>query len=177
MKTVKTNSQLKKAIMSSLFLLILFSLITSCSESPKKETITIDHNDPIYDKDGKLFNGTKTGIVNGKKIEYEVKDGIKNGAFKTYFVNGNLEIDGQIEQNKNVGLWKYYYQDGTLESEGNFENDLVEGKWYWYYPSGKLKETSEYKLGLREGVNVMYDTSGNVTSKIIFEGGVEVKSE
>ena len=159
----------------SLSFTIIFLLLVSCSESPKKEKIEIKFDSLIYDDNGKLFTGTKKGNVDGKAIEYEVVDGIKNGSFKTFYQNGNLEMKGQIENNKNTGKWSYYFEDGTLESEGNFEDDLVEGKWVWYYPSGKLKETADYKNGLRNGKLVMYDSQGKIDSEKIFEKGIEIK--
>ncbi len=167
------NNFMKNIILSSFIITIL--LLSSCSESPKKETIEIKFDTLIYDGKGKLFTGTKKGTVNGKTIEYDVVKGIKHGSFKIYNQNGNMEIEGQIKENKNDGLWKYYFPDGTLESEGNFVNDLVEGKWLWYYHSGNLKETAEYKNGLRDGKFIMYDEEGKIISEKLFEKGVEVE--
>jgi len=162
-------------IISSLSFIILILHFSSCSESPKKEKIEIKFDSLIYDENGNLFTGTKKGTVNGKTVEYDVVNGVKHGSFKIYSRNGNIEIEGQIKENKNDGLWKYYYPDGTLESEGYFINDLIEGEWAWYYTSGKLKETAEYKNGLRDGKVIMYDEEGKIISEKIFESGVDVQ--
>ncbi|OGU77030.1 MAG: hypothetical protein A2V93_12210 [Ignavibacteria bacterium RBG_16_34_14] len=170
-----------RSISKNTFLILSFIipilLLSSCSESPKKEKIEIKFDSLIYDKNGNLFTGTKKGTVNGKTVEYDVFKGVKHGSFKIYGGNGNIEIEGQIKENKNDGLWKYYYPNGTLESEGNFVNDMVEGKWNWYYSSGKLKETAEYKNGLRNGKLIIYDEEGNIVSEKFFEKGTEVKND
>jgi len=170
-----TYNLIKKITRSSLIFIAAILFLISCSESPKKEKIEIKFDTLIHDDNGNLFTGTKKGTVNGKTIEYDVVSGVKHGSFKIYGQNGNIEIEGQIKENKNDGFWKYYYPDGTLESEGNFINDLVEGKWFWYYPSGKLKETAEYKNGLRNGKVIMYDEEGKIISEKLFEIGDEVK--
>lgn len=169
-------NSLNKIFRFYLFFILITLPLSSCSESPKKEPVEIKFDSLIYDDKGNLFTGLKKGTVNGKTIEYDVVKGIKHGTFKIFNQSGNIEVEGQIKQNKNEGLWKYYYPDGTLESEGNFINDIVEGKWSWYYTSGKIKETAEYKNGLREGKVINYDEDGKVTSEKDYEGGIEVEN-
>ncbi|HSP87390.1 MAG TPA: toxin-antitoxin system YwqK family antitoxin [Ignavibacteriaceae bacterium] len=163
-----------KIILSLNFILVIVFIFPSCSESPKKKTVEVKFDAPIYDSTGNLFTGTKKETINGKTIEYDFVNGKKHGSFKIYYENGNLEMEGQIKENKNDGHWKYYYQDGTLESEGNFANDLIEGKWSWFYPTGKIKETAEYKNGLREGNTIVYDEDGKIISEKMYKMGDEV---
>lgn len=164
--------------MFKILLLIAITLfLSSCSESPKKQKITINLDSLIYDKKGEPLTGIMKGDFRGKKIEFEVVDGFKHGMFRTYYENGNLEMEGFINQNKNDSLWKYYYPEGQIESEGYFVNDKADGKWVWYYPSGKVRERAEYKKAKRNGKLIMYDEDGKIVSEKIFNDGIEVTSE
>ena len=158
-------------------IIIVILFLSSCSESPKKEKVEIKLDSLIYDNDGNPLTGIMKGNFRERSIEFEVVNGRKHGAFRTYYESGKLEMEGRIKENKNDGLWKYYYYNGNVESEGNFTDDLVDGKWVWYYPSGKLREISEYKMGMRDGKLTMYDEDGKVISESMFENGIEVKSD
>lgn len=162
-------------ILPFLFALSVIVCLASCSESPKQKKTEIKFDAEIYDENGNLFTGTRKGTVGSKVIEYEVVNGKKHGSFKTYYENGNPEMEGQIKENKNEGLWKYYYENGTLESEGNFQDDRIEGKWYWYYPTGSLREISEYQDGVRNGKIIMYDSTGTVIEEKLYKDGSEVE--
>lgn len=159
---------------SSLFIYLLlvisilfnFLISTGCGKE-KEEVHFLVYADSLIFVEGtrEPFSGTRTAIIEGKHLEYEVVEGIKHGSFKIFHQNGNVEILGQIENNKNTGIWKYYYEDGSLECGGKFENDKPEGKWTWYYPTGEIKEEGIFHNGKREGVWFMYDGIGNVINE------------
>lgn len=120
----------------------------------------------------KPFTGKVRGKAANKNIEYEVKNGLKDGEFVLYFSNGNVEIKGNIVKGENEGQWNYYYPNRTLESEGNFKDDLVNGKWLWYYPNGNLKEKGKYVNGKREGEWLSYNDDGSLYIKRYFKDNV-----
>jgi|SRR6185312_4379924 len=43
------------------------------------------------------------------------EDGLKNGAFKSYYLNGKLQAKGNFKDNKYDGKWEMYYEDGKPE--------------------------------------------------------------
>jgi antitoxin component YwqK of YwqJK toxin-antitoxin module len=117
----------------------------------------------IYKKGSDIpFTGREKAKVKDKVIEYDIVNGLKQGEFIIYYENGNMQIKGQMENNRNVGKWQYFYETGEIESEGYFVDDQPEGRWVWYSPSGKLKEEGSYKQGRRIGKWKTFDENGNV---------------
>jgi antitoxin component YwqK of YwqJK toxin-antitoxin module len=148
----------------ALSILIFF---ISCNDQ-KTEKLS----NPLVLKDGLLysdslstipFTGRNISRMLDMKIEYEVVDGIKEGAFITYFPNGKVQISGTMKNNKNVGEWKYYFPSGLLETTGYFENDIPTGKWTWFNQSGKIIEEGMLIKGLREGEWNSFDSSGSLS--------------
>ena len=149
-----------------LFLLTLFLLsliFISCVKEEIPKSSLIIKNNLLYKRDSNVpFTGREKAFVQGKIIEYEVKDGYKHGEFRIYNIDGELEISGQLDSNRNIGKWQYFHPNGAIESEGNFDFDLPVGKWFWYYPDGKKKEEGSYKKGKRVGIWYQYDRNGKV---------------
>lgn len=48
------------------------------------------------------------------KVEFELKDGFRNGDFVEYYENGNFKIKGQYEKDHRIGTWKIYNEEGKL---------------------------------------------------------------
>ncbi len=153
-----------------LFCLVLNSCQEKVEEAPKS---SLELRDNLLYKVGsdEPFTGRERALVKNKLIEYDVKDGLKHGEFKMFFENGNIEINGQIDSNRNVGKWQYFYQDGNIESEGNFNFDHPDGKWIWYYPDGQRKEEGVYSNGVRVGMWYQFDSTGTVINKHDYELG------
>lgn len=148
-----------------LITLLLFTFI-ACEKQSE-----IELTNPLVLKDGLLYiDSTSTKPFTGRhkskmlnmKIEYEVKDGIKNGDFILYNSNDKAQIVGKMIDNKNEGIWKYYYPNGNLESEGFFSNDTVDGYWKWYDSRGLMIQEGNFNSGLKEGEWKIYDSSGKV---------------
>ena len=45
---------------------------------------------------------------------------------------------------KKEGLWKYYYKNGNVESQGKYKNDELEGLWMFFNKSGKTIDKKNY---------------------------------
>jgi len=162
---------------SKIIILSIAVVSFSCGEK-------YDSGRDLYTKDGLIYKiGEKkpfTGIVKGKAnkkvVEYEVKNGLKDGEFILYFTNGNVEIKGKIVDGENEGEWNYYYANKLLQSQGGFKNDLVDGKWVWYFPNGNLKEEGKYVDGKREGEWLSYNDGGGLYIKRYFKDNVMTDS-
>jgi len=150
-----------------LLIFVLLSLLfLSCGkeEIPKSSLIVKDNL--LYKRGSTIpFTGREKALVNNKIVEYDVKDGLKHGEFRIFSEDGKLEIQGQIDSNRNVGKWQYFYTNGKIESEGYFYYDRPDGNWFWNYPDGKRKEEGSYRNGERVGIWYQYDNKG----EIIFE--------
>jgi antitoxin component YwqK of YwqJK toxin-antitoxin module len=158
--------------------MVTFLSFISCGQVPEQKTgITIKDGLIFQQGDLKPFSGVVKDTVNGKIIEYEVVDGKKNGEFKTYFENGQLEMAGQIKENLNQGKWTYYYQSGQVESEGTFKDDLPDGKWKWFYENGNLKEEGIFVKGDREGRWVLYEADGKIKEEKMFKKNLIIETK
>ena len=152
--------------------IVLFSIVFAACEKEEIPKSSLIIKDNILYKEGSdvPFTGREKALVDNKIIEYDVKDGLKHGEFRIYSEEGNIEIQGQLDSNRNVGKWQYFYPNGEIESEGYFNLDRPNGKWIWNYSDGKKKEEGEYIDGNRVGMWYQYDNDG----KIIFEYNYEL---
>lgn len=143
----------------------------SCGKEKIPESSLIIKDNLLYKRGSEIpFTGREKALVQNKIVEYDVLDGIKHGDFRIYSEEGIIEIEGQLDSNRNVGKWQYFYPNGTIESEGYFNLDRPNGKWIWNYPDGMKKEEGEYVNGVRLGMWYQYDSTG----KIIFEYNYEL---
>ncbi len=162
------------------FFIIFFFAFTLISCDQKKND---NLGQPLILRDGLLYKDSTSAVpftgrhksrVMDKIIEYEVKDGIKNGDFILYYPNGKIEMQGKLVNDKNEGEWKYYLPDGTLQTTGSYVNDLPESTWTWFYQDGKIFEQGNFKNGIRVGEWKTFDQYGKLRVLRKFENG-EVK--
>jgi len=151
-------------LLSSLIIFAQFFFLTCKKNNDDIPESNLIIRDNVIYKIGsdKPFTGREKARVENKIIEYDIVEGIKHGDFILYYESGNIEIKGQIDQNKNFGKWQYFYESGQMESEGNFVDDLPEGEWKWYYRSGEIREAGSFNGGKRLGLWKQFDESGNV---------------
>jgi hypothetical protein len=163
----------------TIFIIIGLSLCLSILILNKYAFDEKEENQNLYlGKDGllyiagtdKLFNGIFKDTANFI-IEFNVVNGVKNGIFKTYFLNGQLEKEGYIKNNKNFGEWRYYYENGQLETVGNFDENIPEGQWRSFYNTGIIKILGTYKNGKQHGAWEYYDLNGNMINIFYYEDG------
>jgi len=145
-------------------LIVLFSIVfASCGKKEIPKSSLIIKDNLLYKRGSEVpFTGRERALVNDNIVEYDVKDGYKHGEFRIFSQDGILEVQGQIDSNRNVGKWEYFYPDGQIESEGYFINDLPQGKWVWNYPDGKRKEEGFYQNGERIGMWYQFKNNGEV---------------
>ena len=56
-------------------------------------------------------------------------------------------MEGKIKNGKKDGLWKYYNDNGQLEIEETHKDGQIDGPFKSYYDNGQLKEERTYKDG------------------------------
>jgi antitoxin component YwqK of YwqJK toxin-antitoxin module len=146
-----------------LFPVILSLLCLSCNKEEIPRSSLIIKDNLLYKIGSDTpFTGRERALVDNEIVEYDVKDGLKHGEFRILSEDGIIQMEGQIDSNRNVGKWKYFFSDGELESEGFFVDDMPEGKWVWYYPGGKIREEGNYQKGLRVGNWLQYSSNGSI---------------
>lgn len=153
----------KLHMFSLLYALIISLLFYSCTEKEIPKSSLIIKDNLLYKQNSNIpFTGRERALVNEKIVEYDVKDGYKHGEFRIFSEDGIIEIQGQLDSNRNVGKWQYFYPNGEIESEGFFIHDRPSGNWVWNHPDGKKKEEGFYHNGERIGIWFQYDNNGEV---------------
>lgn len=71
-----------------------------------------------------------------KSIEY--KNNMKNGLFKQYYSNTQLNIQASYKDNKFDGKRFFYYENGNVKSEEFFIDDKPEGIYRQWTQNGNL---------------------------------------
>lgn len=106
--------------------------------------------------------------------------GFKQGAWKSFWENGNLRSEGYYINDKKHGFFKYYDVTGQFLSVEKWENDkLIEDapetkvleKRTAYHPNGQPSITATFYKGVPEGIRREYDTAGNVIKGYVYQNG------
>lgn len=102
-------------------------------------------------------------------------DGMREGEYKEYALNGNLIEEGQYFNSEMTGTWKYYSKaTGKMTRTVEMKNDLRNGKYTIYYSSGAVSEERNYVNGLRDGDFKMYAPDGSLIIEMHYVYGVLV---
>ncbi len=114
-----------------------------------------------YDADGNIIlqGSYYRGKEDGKWL-YELGDHREEGEY----------IDGMRD-----GEWKSWYLNGQLKFEGKFIEDNPHGEHTWYWDNGKVKDKGTYVMGRKHGDWISYNEDGTPFLVITYENGVEKK--
>ena len=83
-----------------------------------------------------------------------------------YYDNGALYMEGDMKDGLREGEWVSYFLDGKVQSTGFFEKDLRTGKSLVYHENGNLWMDGYYKDGKQVGLWIYYDEQGYETFRI-----------
>lgn len=71
------------------------------------------------------LNGAFKKRIGDCNVSCERQDGVLDGSYRKYYMNGNIKIDGTYSNNVKIGEWRSFYENGNLESIINYsETDL-----------------------------------------------------
>ena len=131
--------------------LIAFSslIFTSCTSTNKE-----------YYPDGKL------------KSMAEFKNGKQNGAYRTYFKNGNLEKEGNFIDGKLQGKFNEYERGGKIRTVSYFTNGIQDSTMTTYFENGTISMQAHFKNGKQDGNMKVYNSKGKLTSEQEFKEGM-----
>ena len=94
----------------------------------------VERNDLYYEK---FTDAPFTGEVTGKE-HGSIENGKREGAWVTYYENGQLWYKGDYKSGKQEGAWVSYHKTGKLKSKGNFKNGKATGAWVGYLKDGTV---------------------------------------
>lgn len=106
--------------------------------------------------------------------------GFKQGAWKFFWENGNLQMEGTYLNDKKHGFFKRYDEAGNFLMVEKYEHDiLIEDapetkrldRKVAYHPNGTPAIIATYYKGKADGLRREFDTLGNVIKGYLFEEG------
>lgn len=99
------------------------------------------------------------------------------GAFRDYYLNGNLKGNGNLVDGKLEGKRWLYYKDGSISEELNYKNGFPEGKEIRYFPDGKIKQTGNYTEGYEVGEWKKFHENGELKQVSYFTKNGKLNGE
>jgi antitoxin component YwqK of YwqJK toxin-antitoxin module len=127
-----------------------------------------------FDENGFVIKGYvfANGILKFEGITDE--QGKRQGLWKEFYATGELKSQGNYIDSKLDGAWKFYFENQKVEVEGKYKNGKKEGVWYWYYPDGEILQEENWSNGKLDGDFVEYDENRTIrTQGTYFEGTEE----
>ena len=83
-----------------------------------------------------------------------------DGAFKEFYDNNQLKIEGHYKDNRPAGEWKEYHPNGQLSGVYSYTDGKLNKKKIYYFESGRISSETE-KVG-NDYVRKSYFESGNL---------------
>lgn len=120
-------------------------------------------------------------LLSREHINRKDPNGLKQGLWKVFFINGKVQQEVTYLNDKRNGYLKKYDSTGTLISIEKFVNDepalfAEELKEYEirrdYYSDGRVKIEGSYFKNKPDGIRREYDSTGNIVKGYIFGEGV-----
>ncbi len=87
--------------------------------------------------------------------EYFMLNGKKEGEYKRYYKNGQLQLIGTYINGNEEGEEKWFYKNGQLWIICNYINHILEGEYKEYHESGELEKIYIYGNGKILNTNVV----------------------
>ena len=85
------------------------------------------------------------------KRSYTLQNGMKDGLFTEYFINGKISLMKEYRMNTLVGTIKEYYENGRLKTSVNYYRGKQHGQQIIYYSNGNICKIIQYRYGQPHG--------------------------
>lgn len=129
------------------------------------------------DKNGQRQLRSRIRYNNGDKVEIEEyhytgkkeKHIVVTGVSKTWYADGTLESEWQVENGVQNGYAKFYDKKGNLIAEKQLINNVDNGESKTYFETGKIKSIETLKNGQNIGDLTVYYPTGTIQLRYGFE--------
>lgn len=99
----------------------------------------------------------------------------KEGVYKLYHTNGNINIECEYKDGMNDGECKEWYENGQISSKCSYINGKIEGEYIAWYKNGNKAEASSYLNGKRQGKLECWTENKEFYGEYEYKNGVIVK--
>ena len=141
---------------------------------------------PHYDADGVLQNIVtvdESGAVNSVtefypdrsvKATYEMKSGMKDGEFISFYPNGEIDEYGFFIADKKNGRYTKNHPNGALWIEQTFMSGKLHGKVCYYdAQTGRMTLRMHLRQDVLHGLYESFDSFGRKQASVNYRGGAE----
>lgn len=118
---------------------------------------------------GPAFRWHPAGEILQSATQYH--HGQRNGLFRQWYANGQLEIEGSFLNDLPEGSWKRYNEEGLLILECECTQGEIVGEATSYYPNGQCSRRWLNQKGKLHGASIIYDMSGQTLLKEHYQRG------
>ena len=109
------------------------------------------------------------------KFELHIINGERHGSYKSYFINGQIEVDCNYINGELDGIYKSYFINGQIKKDCNYINGKRHGFYKTYYDNGNLKNQLHYNndtLDEDERFHSFYDNKAKYREGNFGENGL-----
>lgn len=90
-----------------------------------------------------------------------------------HFPKDSLKAIGEYSNKKKNGHWKWFFWNGQIQSQGNYYNDIPVGKWYNWFRDGRKQAVVNYdSLGRKHGQLTEYYYRLSETHELEYKHGI-----
>ena len=136
---------MKKIFFPSVIVVLLIgSAITSCSNTA--DSVEVQHD-----------------TIKADTAKVKAKDSvIANGEYIKHYQNGVIQMRGMMKDGKREGLWKSWYDNGSPWSETTFEGGKKNGRTSTWYENEKKRYDGFYTNDTESGNWTFWNEEGKL---------------
>ena len=129
---------------------LFFTSCDELDSATPKEIKTINGYKIVgyYEIDGtdSIKVGERTFYPNSEKVylEFRIKDGKRHGECLSFFQNGTRQSLNTYKEGMLNGDYRVWHENGELQIEGQYENNKEVGEWVFYDKDGNVKKTQKF---------------------------------
>ncbi|MFM7618670.1 MAG: toxin-antitoxin system YwqK family antitoxin [Bacteroidota bacterium] len=129
---------------------LIFTSCDELDSATPKEIKTINGYKIVgyYEIDGtdSVKVGERTFYPNSEKVylEFRIKDGKRHGECLSFFQNGTRQSLNTYKEGMLNGDYRVWHENGELQIEGQYENNKEVGEWVFYDKDGNVKKTQKF---------------------------------
>lgn len=83
----------------------------------------------------------RDGVLSAREF---FQDDVRHGPSKTYYHNGQVELEGDYVDGQQHGPWRLYYRSGAIHIEAVFFQGVLDGPYVEYAPDGTILRKGRY---------------------------------
>ena len=133
----------------------LFASLVFSQNEIDIRNLTIIENIYIEKNSKTPFSGSTISfskLTRKKILEFQIIDGMKNGTYEEWFINGKKKSKYNYQDNLKHGRYTTYYQNGKKKEKGFWKHGNNEGLCSFWFENGQQKKEGDYKNTMRIGL-------------------------